>query len=265
MTRTRWAEKNLPVLVSVCVSLATISLSAAGPEFSHNRDLRPLKLLASDLDIILQKAHSFIAAANGPQGAQDSIRESVTLGVGGREIEIPHFSLASSVAFPREVFRFSYNYYRPDAPISSVTIDLRDYSRRVSVSGEAADQVEAISNLLENDLLRHTTAICGAMFRRVAGVCLSVALLASLIVGCAYCWKTGDYDALGMPICSAVGLMLLFRLPWERYLPGFALYQSYSPFFLVRYAPQIFFLILLAALAGIPLSYFIPRWRRKAQ
>jgi hypothetical protein len=32
---------------------------------------------------------------------------------------------------------------------------LRDYSRRVLVSGEAADKVEAISNLLENDLLRH--------------------------------------------------------------------------------------------------------------
>ena len=265
MTRTRWAEKNLPVLVSVCVSLVTISLSAKGAEFSHNRDLPPLKLLAPDLDTILQKAHSFIAAANGPQGEQDSIRESVTLSVGGREIEIPHFSLASSVAFPREVFRFSYSYFRPGKPISSVTVDLRDYSRRVSVSGEAADQVEAISNLLENDLLRHTTAIGGAMFRHVVGVCLSLALLASLIVSSAYCWKTGRYSALGMPISSALGLVLLFRLPWEMYLPGFALYQNYSPFFLVRYAPQISFLILLAALAGIPLSYFIPRWRRKAQ
>ena len=126
MTGTSWARKNLSVFVCACVSLATISLSAKGAEFSHNRDLPPLKLLAPDLDTILQKAHSFIAAANGPQGEQDSIRESVTLGVGGKEIEIPHFSLAGSVAFPKEVFRFSYSCYRPGKPISSVTIDLRD-------------------------------------------------------------------------------------------------------------------------------------------
>jgi hypothetical protein len=263
MTGRPCARKHLPVLVGVCLSLAAISLSATGPEFSQNRDLPPVKLLAVDLDTILQKAHSFIAAANGPSAEQGSIRESVTLGVGGREIEIPHFSLASSVAFPREVFRFSYAYHRPGKPISSVKVDLSDYSRRMSVSGEAADQVEALSNLLENGLIRHSTTIGGAMFRRVVGVCLSLALLASLIVSSMYCWKTGWYSALGMPICSALGLMLLFRLPWERYLPGFALYQSYSPFFLVRYAPRIALLSLLATLAGIPLSYFLARWRRK--
>jgi hypothetical protein len=264
MTGTSWARKNLSVFVCACVSLATISLSAKGAEFSHDRDLPPLKLLATDLDTILQKAHPFIAAANGPPGEQDSIRESVTLGDGDKEIEIPHLSAASSVAFPKVLFRFSYTYNRPDKPISSVTIDLRDYSRRVSVSGEAADQVEALSNLLENNLLRYSTPIGGAMFRRVVGVCLSLALLASLIVSSAYCWKTVRYNALGMPICSALGLMLLFRLPWERYLPGFALYQSYSPFLLVRYAPQISVLGLLATLVAIPLSYFLPRWRRRA-
>jgi hypothetical protein len=257
-------EKIYPVFISICLSLATISVSAKGAEFSRNRDLPPLKLLAPDLDTILQKAHSVIATANGPPGEQDSIRESVTLGVSGKEIEIPHFSLASSVAFPRVVFRFSYTYYRSDKPISSVTVDLGDYERRVSISGEAADQVEAISNVLENDLLRHSTVIGGARFRRVAGVCLSLALLASLIVSSAYCLKTRRYSALGMPICSALGLVLLFRLPWERYLAGFALYQSYSPFFLVRYAPQTALLSLVATLAGIPLSYFLSRWRRQA-
>jgi len=265
MSQRRCARKNLVTLISVCLSLSAISLLAEGAEFSHERDLPPLTLAAADLDNVLRKAQSLIAAANGPPGQQDySIRESVRLGVRGKEIEIPHFSLASSVGFPRVIFKFSYSYSRPNQPISSFTVDLGDYGRRVSVSGKAADQVELISKLVENDLLRHSTWIGGATFRRLAGMSLSVLLLISLIVNSAYCWNTRRYAELGMPICSALGLLLLFLMPWERYLPGFALYQSYSPFFLLRHAPQIALLSFVATLAGIPLSYFLPRWRRKA-
>jgi hypothetical protein len=257
------ARKSLLALISVCLSLLTISLPAKGPKFSQRRDLPPLTLTAPELDDILQKAHSLIAAANGPSSDQDSGRESVKLGLAGHEIEIPHFSLASSVAFPKVVFKFSYTYQRPDKPISSVSVDLGDYSRRVSVSGQAVDQVEKISKLLENDLLHYSTTVGGATFRKLTGVSLSVIFLTSLLVSSAYCWRTRQYSALGMPICSAVGLLLLLLVPWDRFLPGFALYQYYSPFLLIRYAPQISFLGLLATLAGIPLSYFIPRWRRR--
>ena len=254
---------RLPVLISVCLSLATTSLCGYGAEVSHNRDLPPLRLAAADLDTILHKTHSVIAAANGPSGGQEVIRESVKLGVPGKEIEIPHFSMASSVAFPKEVFRFSYTYYRPDKPISSVTLDFGDSSRRVSVSGGSADQVEAITNLLDNDLLRHSSMIGGAMFRRVAGLCLLVALLASLILSSAYWWNTRCSSAIGMLTCSALGLSLVLLVPWNRYLPGFVLYQSYSPFLLVRYAPYVAFVSLVATLAGIPLFYFLPRWRER--
>jgi hypothetical protein len=253
---------RLPFLISVCLTLATLTLSAEGREFSHSRDLPPLKLAATDLDTILLKTHSLIAAANGPLAEQESARESVKLGVRGHEIEIPHFSLASSVAFPREVFRFSYAYNRPDKPVSSVTFDFSDYSRRVSVTGDAADQVEALSKLVEKDLLHYSTAIGGATFRHVAGVCLSLTFLTSLIVS-AYWWNTRTYSALGMLVCSGLGLLLLLLVPWHRYLAGFAMYQSYSPFFLVRHAALICFLSLIATLLGIPLSYFLPRWQER--
>src|SRR5205807_566957 len=86
---------------------------------------------------------SLITAANGPSREQDFVRETVTLTARGKQIEIPHFSLASSVAFPREVFGFGYTYNRPDKPISSVTLDFSDYSRRVLVRGEAMEQVSS--------------------------------------------------------------------------------------------------------------------------
>jgi len=248
------------VLLSVCVSLATTSLSDGG-EFSQVRDLPAVKLGATDLDAILLKTHSLIDAANGPE---DSGRETVKVNIDGQDIEIPHLSLASSVAFPNEVFGFSYTYYQSDKPISSVTTDLGDSLRRVSVSGESADKVEALSKLLEKNFRRYATTVGGVKFRRVAGICLSMLFLTSLMISSAYCWNSRNRRALGMPICSAIGFLLVLLVPWNRFVPGFVLYQRYSPFFLIRHAPQILLLAVLAMLAGISLSYFLARRRRNA-
>ena len=144
---------RVTILLSVCVSLATTSLSN-GVEFSQVRDLPALKLGATDLDAILLKTHALIDAANGPE---DLGRETVKVSIDGQDIEIPHLSLASSVAFPNEVFGFSYMYNQADKPISSVTIDLGDSLRRVSVSGESAEKVDALSKLLEKDFRRYST------------------------------------------------------------------------------------------------------------
>jgi hypothetical protein len=216
---------------------------------------------ATELDAILLESHAFIDATNG---SEDSGWEMVKVSIDGQDIEIPHLSLASSVAFPNEVFGFSYMYNQDDKPISSVTIDLGDSLRGVSVSGESADRVEALSKLLDKDFRRYSTTAGGAKFRRVAGVCLSMLFLTSLMISSAYCWNTRNYRALGMPICSAIGFLLVLLVPWNRFLPGFVLYQRYSPFFLVRHAPQLFLLAVLAMLAGIPLSYFLARTRRNA-
>jgi hypothetical protein len=248
------------VLYSVYVSLATISLSNAA-EFSQTFDLPPLKLGATDLDAILLKSRALIDAANGPE---DLGREMVKVSIDGQDIEIPHLSLASSIAFPNQVFGFSYMYNQANKPISSVTIDLGDSLRRVSVSGGSADKVEALSKLLEKDFRRYATAAGGLKFRRVTGICLSMLFLSSLMISGAYCWNTRNSRALGMPICSAIGFLLVLLVPWNRFLPGFVLYQRYSPFFLIRHAPEILLLAVLAMLAGIPLLYFLARTRRNA-
>jgi hypothetical protein len=242
--------------------LATTSL-LNGAQVSETRDLSPVKLAAKELDAILNKTHLFIDAANGPS-RQASSREAVKLVIRGHEVEISHFSLASNLAFPNEIFAFSYTYYQADKPISSVTIDLGDSSRSVSVTGESAEKVGELSGLLENDFRRYSTAMGGAKFRRVAGVLLLVTLLMSLMVSSVFWWNTRRDNALGMLVCSAFGLLLVLLVPWNRYLPGFVLYQSYSPFFLVRHASEIAVLVLVATLVGIPLSYFLARHRSRA-
>ena len=244
------------VLLSICVSFATAS-PCNGIEVSQVRDLPPLKLGATDLDSILLQTHALIDAANGPE---DLGREMVKLSIDGQDIEIPHLSLASSVAFPNQVFGFSYLYNQAGKSISSVTIELGDSLRRVSVNGESADKVDALSKLLEKDFRRYSTAAGGLKFRRAAGICLSMLFLSSLMISGAYCWNNRNWRvALGMPICSAIGFLLVLLVPWNRFLPGFVLYQRYSPFFLVRHASEFFFLAVVAALAGIPISYFLSR------
>src|SRR4051794_1604466 len=124
---------RLAILLSICISLGTTSLSN-GAESSQVRDLPPLKLGATDLDAILLKTRSLIDEANGPE---DLGQEMVKVSIQGQDIEIPHLSLASSVAFPNEVFGFSYLYNQSGKPISSVTIDLGDSLRRVLISGDS--------------------------------------------------------------------------------------------------------------------------------
>src|SRR5215831_11652709 len=74
----------------------------------------------------------------------------------------------------------------------------------------------------------------------------------------AYYWMTRRYSALEMPIGSALGFLLVFLLPRNRLLPGFALYQRYSPFFLIRHAPQICLLGLSSLLLEFRYRIFWP-------
>src|SRR3954451_19286561 len=249
---------RLGVLLSICISIGTTSLSN-GAESSQVRDLPPLKLGATDLDAILLKTHSLIDEANGPE---DFGSEAVKVSIDGQDIDIPHLSLASSVAFPNEVFGFSYLYNQSGKPISSVTLDLGDSLRRVSVTGDSVDNIDALSKLLEKDFRRYATAFGGMKFRRLTGICLSMLFLTSLLIGAAYYWNNQNRTALGIPVCSAIGFLLVLLAPWNRFLSGFVLYQRYSPFFLVRHAPEIFVLCVVAAVFGIPLFYFLSRKQR---
>jgi hypothetical protein len=142
---------RLLVFISLCLSLAILSLSAKSKKFLQTRDLPPLKLAAADLDTILRKTQGLITAANGPVPEQD---------------------------------------------------------------------VESISKSLENDLRRYSTKVGGATFRRVVGVCLYLGLLTSVGLSGAYWWRTRACDALGMLICSAIGLSLVLLVPWRNTFPA---------------------------------------------
>ena len=141
-------------------------------------------------------------------------------------------------------------------------VDLGDSLRRVSVSGESADKVEALSTLLEKDFHRYSTAVGGLKFPSCSrdmpfDVVFNITYDRQRVL-----LEQSKPHRVGHSDCSAVGFLLVLLVPWNRFLAGFVLYQRYSPFFFIRHASQIFVLCLVAAVFGIPLCYFLSRKQR---
>jgi hypothetical protein len=83
-------------------------------------------------------------------------------------------------------YALSYSYSWAEAPVSKLELDLRDYARRLSVSGTAVDQVEAISAALERDLSQHSATGADTVRFVLTGIISSI-LLMSLGIGGTYC------------------------------------------------------------------------------
>src|SRR5438445_370337 len=177
----------LSVLISV-VLLAVIDVYAAEqpelveqkPQYIRTRELPALKISFADMQSVLEKAANLLSDANvnAPKKKEFFFRETLTLGKEPDQIEIAGHSFPANARLPKVAYPLSYSYSWTDAPVSKLQLDLGDWTRRLSVSGTAVDQVEAISAALERDLSQHT-AIGGDMVRTVGGALLFIVLVIS--------------------------------------------------------------------------------------
>src|SRR5438128_2489347 len=261
------------VLISV-VLLGVIDLYAAEqpelveqkPQYIRTRELPALKISFTDVQFALEKAANLLSNANRDGGKKPKdifLSESLRVGTGPDEIEVTGHSFPANAHVPKAAYALSYSYSWTDAPVSRLQLDLGDYTRRLSVSGTAVDQVEAISAALERDLSQHS-AIGGDTVRRMGGGLLFFILLSSLWITGGYCIAERQWRLLGMPIFSLVGLVLLFTLPFKDIFAGFAVYQG-EPSWIVRFEPQMAFVAFILTIASIALSFLIPMWRDAAR
>jgi hypothetical protein len=205
-----------------------------------------LKMTFTDMQLVLDKAAHLLADANkareadakkAREGAKEatmfqdvlswvqSSRETLMLGTGPDEIQIAGHRFPANAHVPKAAYALSYSYSWAAAPVSKLELDLRDYAGRLSVSGTAVEQLEAISAALESDLSKHSATGGDTVRFVVVGIIFSI-LLMSLVIGGTYCVYERQWRYLGVPILSIIGLVLLGTLPLKDLLPGFGVYQG---------------------------------------
>jgi hypothetical protein len=234
------------------------------PQYTRTRELPALKISFADMQSILEKAANLLSAANvnPPKKKEFYFRETLRLGTEPDEIHIAGHSFPANARLPKAAYALSFTYEWTDAPVSKLDLNLRDFARTLTVSGTAVDQVEAVSATLERDLSQHS-AIGGDMLRGLVRYFLFVIFLFAFVLSAGYCITRREWRALGMPIFSLLGLVLVIALPFEDLLAGFAVCQGESSA-LVRYAPEMAFVGFILTIAGFILSFLIPAWRDNA-
>ena len=159
------------------------------PQYTRTREIPALKISFTDMQSALEKAANLLSFANvegSPKDKKFYFREALRLGTGPDEIEIAGHSFPANAHVPKAAYALSYSYSWTDAPVSRLQLDLGDYTRRLTVSGTAVDQVEAISAALERDLSQHS-AIGGAMLRQFGGLYSFLFLVVLLFGSGIYC------------------------------------------------------------------------------
>ena len=211
----------------------------------------------ADLQREVEKVSNLIKSANG---TTPGYRENVTFISGKTKVEISgHQFLSSGIRIPKTCYEFQYYFSSKDdeAPITRIWLNFDDIKRKITVTGNSSEQVDAIFSTLESDFTEYSTVMGGSSIRGLGGMFLFYIFSGGLIAGSILCFAKKSIRYIGIPIFSVIGFILLFTLPFRDILAGFAVYQGDASF-IVRYGYQISFYSFLITCLGITLSYLVP-------
>lgn len=245
-------------MTKLIISLLSALLFALAPSaiaqtnYSKTTEFPALRISVSDLQDLLVKANSLIAAANASNIIKYR-REEITISNGDLKITIPgHLFEVVGGKLPKIFDAFEYNLSVTDGvPISDLNLSFRDFSRTLTVRGNSPDQVDAVFSVLRDDIQRLSTSF-GGSGQRIAIAVITLWVLSTALVVLSAVYIGARRKIILLPI-SLVGLLLFlfFALPLGDMLAGF-IAVSGDASFMVRYGPQISFLgFVLTAVATI--------------
>jgi len=155
-------------------------------------------------------------------------------------------------AGPRAAYNVRYDFSAPaQAPISTVSISLQDYSREVVVRGTSRDQVASLAAAVKESLNESTTPIGGSTHRLIAGavVIMIFALLAVLLPPPITPDRLPHF-AVRYILLLLLLILIVFVPSWERVLPGTIVLSHDAPF-LARNGPAISFASLVIGIVAL--------------
>lgn len=223
------------------------TLTAQTTEYTPVREFRPIRMTYDDLSRLLTKVHNFVRNANA--GTElIYVQEQVTLETGTAMVRlVGPFSPSVFESAPPVAYAVSYEYSDVGAPIAAVRIELRDYQRRITITGRSQDQVDALAAMLNSDLKRHERLLGGPGFRSGAG---AVLFLLGVLVTFAPRREAASRLMMALPVVGPLIMVSVWLFPWDHWIPGTAIYAS-DDSVLVRQAPLISILGVLLTIFGI--------------
>lgn len=248
-----------------CIALVLLTASVSPAQtFTQTRHEPPVKLSYDDVVSMLQRVEQLIKTSNSSYSQPFSKpAQSLTVGNGDDELSLSSdISLSSLQSAPSIAYEIDYDYvYDAGAPVSRIAIYLDDYQRRIAVSGSSQAAVDAITDLVVNDLSEHASTCSGPFARTCIGV--AFVTLASLFIPIVFVplFKTLRDQILVIVVAILVMNIVLWAPPWNHWLAGTAVYKG-DPSFLARHSAEISFWGLV--LAAIPLVIWLVDKLRKA-
>jgi hypothetical protein len=112
--------------------------------YARKVNLSPIRVSYDDLAVVISQLRSLVNTANGSKPDDRYITDRLRIVSSGRELTVERFSDAKAIQnAPERSTRVSYTYQAASqAPISSVDIELADFSREIEVKGMSPAQVD---------------------------------------------------------------------------------------------------------------------------
>jgi len=245
-------------------------MTAQTSESTRTTQYSPLHLSYDDLSKTVIKIHRLVQKANEGVDCKTAT-EDLEVNNGAVGIRITgDFSPSAFGGAPEVAYSVDYNYDGcREAPISSVTLGLQDWDRKLTVKGRSADQVQELTGAITEDVTRFQCILAGGRFRIVGFMPLFLVCAASLVIGFG-----GTIEPAPPVIGRRLGLVFIgFGLciflavlicPWAEWFAGTAVYSG-SASFLERHAAEITFLSVIATLLMPVLTGVLGVWYKKRQ
>jgi len=242
------------LILCIIVSFAT-SPGLLAQESTRVTAYSAVRFSYDDLSGIVMKIQRFVQKANENEHCE-FIADDLTVDDGEFSLKLQgDYSRAAFNGAPQTAYSVLYWYKGcTRAPISSVWLWLEDGIRRLTVTGQSSDQVQALTTLVTEDLNQFGWPYFGGdRFRVYSSLVLGI-IAASLITLIPFLLNSRVRSSTSIGFGLTI-LVSLFICPWRKWFPGTAVYSG-SASFLVRNEPLISFGGLLATIV----TFIVAMW-----